>query len=193
MKAQKNLIKSLSLIVLVLIASLSCGSEMVTEPKENGDYVILSLDRYNYYHQIRLGSTVKGISPLTMDTEWISYIGGKKVLKPDGKTDVGWRFKEGTGDYWEDTYKQGKEMRAKCYGAAIGKATDGNIYLMGIYYNYDTKGMPNNWMLIYITEDGTEKGYYGGGKDENKIPDNYTKWYPYDRFFPTGLGKLPNP
>ena len=192
MKAQQNLIKSLSLIVFVLIASLSC-SEMVTEPKENGDYVILSLDRYNSY-QIRLGSTVRGISPLTMDTEWISYIGGKKVLKPDkDKTDAGWRFKEGTGDYWEDTYKQGKEMRAKCYGAAIGKATDGNIYLMGIYYNYFTSGMPNQWMLIYITTDGTEKGYFGGGKDENKIPDNSTKWYPYDSFFPNGLGKLPNP
>ena len=165
---------------------------MVTEPKDSGDYVVLSLDRYNSY-QIRLGSTVRGISPLTMDTEWISYIGGKKVLRPDGKTDAGWYFKEGTGDYWEDTYKQGKEMRAKCYGAAIGKATDGNIYLMGIYYNYNTSGMPNQWMLIYITEDGTEKGYYGGGKDENKIPDNSTKWYPYDSFFPNGLGKLPNP
>ena len=190
MKLQKNLIKSLSLIVFVLIVAISCG-ELMTEPKgiDGEQVVIYSLNRYNTY-QVRMGSTVRGIKPINMSNDWVSYIGGKKVLRPDGKTDWGWSFKKETGDYWENTYKQGKEMRAKCYGATIGRATDGNIYLMGIYYNYNTSGMPNQWMLIYITEDGTEKGYYGGGKDENKLPDNSTKWYPYDSFFSNGLGKL---
>ena len=194
MKTQKSLIKSISLIVFVLIVAISCG-EIMTDPKggiDGGGGTTTPLDE-NLTYEVRMGSTTINIKPSNMSNAWVSYIGGKKVLKPDGKTDVGWRFKEETGDYWEDTYKQGKEMRAKCYGATIYKATDGNIYLMGIYYNYNTSGMPNQWMLIYITEDGTEKGYYGGGKDENKIPDNSTKWYPYDSFFPTGLGKLPNP
>ena len=92
MKLQKNLIKSLSLIVFVLIVAISCG-ELMTEPKGiDGEQVVIhSLNRYNIY-QVRVGSTVRGIQPLNMSNDWVSYIGGKKVLKPDGKTDAGWRF-----------------------------------------------------------------------------------------------------
>ena len=181
------------ILIIAIILSISCGNE-ITPPKnynynESGKVIVVDADKI---YTVRTGSIITNIKPSDMTNIWKDYIGGKKVLKPDGKTDLGWYFEKGTGDYWEDTYKQGKEMRAKCYGAAIGRASDGNIYLMGIYYNYNTSGMPNQWMLIYITEDGTEKGYYGGGKDENKLPDNYTKWYPYDSFFPSGLGKLTN-
>lgn len=183
----KNLI-----LLLISVLIISCGNPM-NPPKNDNEKGKVIITEANETYKVRMGSIVTNIKPSDTTNAWKNYIGGKKVLKPDGKTDAGWRFKEKTGDYWEDTYKQGKEMRAKCYGATIGRATDGNIYLMGIYYNYNTSGMPNQWMLIYITEDGTEKGYYGGGKDENKLPDDYTKWYPYDSFFPTGLGKLPNP
>ena len=177
-------------LIAVIIASISCGNEIIPPP-ENDDGKVIVIDT-NKTYTVRMGSIVTNIKPSDMTNAWISYIGGKKVLKPDGKTDAGWRFKEGTGDYWEDTYKQGKEMRAKCYGAFISKATDGNIYLMGIYYNYNTSGMPNQWMLIYITEDGTEKGYYGGGREQTPLPDYSTEWHPYDSFFSTGLGKLTN-
>ena len=179
----KNLI-----LLLISVLIISCGNPM-NPPKndnEKGKVIITEADKT---YEVRMGSIEKEIKPSEMTNEWINYIGGKKVLKPDGKTDWGWSFKKETGDYWENTYKQGKEMRAKCYGATICSNND-TLYLMGVYYNYYTSGMPNNWMLIYITDDGTEKGYYGGGKDENKLPDDYTKWYPYDSFFPQGLGKL---
>lgn len=179
----KNLI-----LLLISVLIISCGNPM-NPPKndnEKGKVIITEADKT---YKVRMGYIEKEIKPSEMTNEWISYIGGKKVLKPDGKTDWGWSFKKETGDYWENTYKQGKEMRAKCYGATIFSNND-TLYLMGVYYNYDTKRMPNNWMLIYITADGTEKGYYGGGKDEKKLPDNSTEWYPYDSFFPQGLGKL---
>lgn len=179
----KNLI-----LLLISVLIISCGNPM-NPPKndnEKGKVIITEADKT---YKVRMGAIEKEIKPSEMTNEWISYIGGKKVLKPDGKTDWGWSFKKETGDYWENTYKQGKEMRAKCYGATIYSNND-TLYLMGVYYNYDTKGMPNNWMLIYITDDGTEKGYYGGGKDENKKPDNSTEWHPYDSFFLQGLGKL---
>ena len=178
-------------LIFAIIISISCGNEITPPENYNESGTVIVIDTSKTY-TVRLGSIVTNIKPSDMTNAWKDYIGGKKVLKPDGKTDAGWRFKEGTGDYWEDTYKQGKEMRAKCYGANI-HSDDDTLYLMGIYYNYNTSGMPNQWMLIYITADGTEKGYYGGGKDENKIPDNSTEWYPYDSFFPNGLGKLPNP
>ena len=126
----------------------------------------------NATYKVRMGSIEKEIKPSEMTNEWISYIGGKKVNHFFNRY-----FEKGTGNYREDDFSKDKP-RAKCYGATI--YTNNNIsYLMGIYYNYDTKGMPNNWMLIYIQSDGQERGYYGGGKDENKQPDYSTVWTHY--------------
>lgn len=168
----KNLI-----LLLISVLIISCGNPM-NPPKndnEKGKVIITEADKT---YKVRMGSIVTNIKPSDTTNTWKNYIGGKKVLKPDGKTDCGWSFKKETGDYWENTYKQGKEMRAKCYGATICSNND-TLYLMGVYYNYDTKGMPNNWMLIYIQSDGQERGYYGGGSNENIKPDNSTEWTHY--------------
>lgn len=178
----KNLI-----LLLISVLIISCGNPM-NPPKndnEKGKVIITEADKT---YKVRMGSTITNIKPSEMTNAWKNYIGGKKVLKPDGKTDWGWSFKKETGDYWENTYKQGKEMRAKCYGATICSNND-TLYLMGVYYNYDTKGMPNNWMLIYIQSDGQERGYYGGGSNENIKPDSSTVWTHYT--FPVDpLGRL---
>ena len=168
----KNLI-----LLLISVLIISCGNPM-NPPKNDNEKGKVIITDANKTYKVRMGSTITNIKPSEMTNEWISYIGGKKVLKPDGKTDWGWSFKKETGDYWENTYKQGKEMRAKCYGATIFSNND-TLYLMGVYYNYDTKGMPNNWMLIYIQSDGQERGYYGGGSNENIKPDNSTEWTHY--------------
>ena len=168
----KNLI-----LLLISVLIISCGNPM-NPPKndnEKGKVIITEADKT---YKVRMGYIEKEIKPSEMTNEWISYIGGKKVLNPTYNSYFGWYFEDGTGDYWENTYKQGKEMRAKCYGATIFSNND-TLYLMGVYYNYDTKGMPNNWMLIYITADGRERGYYGGGSNENIKPDNSTEWTHY--------------
>ena len=148
---------------------------------EKGKVIITEADKT---YKVRMGSIVTNIKHSDMTNTWKNYIGGKKVSH--------WMynryFEKGTGNYREDDFSKTKP-RAKCYGATIC-SNNYTLYLMGVYYNYDTKGMPNNWMLIYITDDGTEKGYYGGGKDEKKLPDNSTEWHPYDSFFTQGLGKL---
>lgn len=180
-------------LIFAIIISISCGNEITPPENDNESGKVIVIDKDKTY-TVRLGSIVTNIKPSDMTNAWKAYIGGKKVLKPDGKTDAGWYFKEGTGDYWEDTYSK-TSPRATLVGVVFNKATDGNIYLMGIYYNHKmvfvTGG--SQFMLIYITADGTEKGYYGGGREQTPLPDYSTKWYPYDRFFPTGLGKLPNP
>lgn len=174
----KNLI-----LLLISVLIISCGNPM-NPPKndnEKGKVIITEADKT---YEVRMGSIVTNIKPSDTTNAWKNYIVGKKIIH--------WMynryFKEETGDYWEEDYSK-NSPRAKCYGATICSNND-TLYLMGVYYNYYTSGMPNNWMLIYITKDGTEKGYYGGGKDEKKLPDNSTEWHPYDSFFPQGLGKL---
>ncbi len=156
----KNLI-----LLLIAVLIISCGNPM-NPPKndnEKGKVIITEADKT---YKVRMGSIVTNIKHSDMTNTWKNYIGGKKVSH--------WMynryFEKGTGNYREDDFSKTKP-RAKCYGATIYSNND-TLYLMGVYYNYDTKGMPNNWMLIYITDDGTEKGYYGGGKDEKKLPDN---------------------
>ena len=182
--------KKILSIFIILYFLISCGSSITPPENDNESGKVIVIDT-NKTYTVRMGSIVTNIKPSDMTNAWISYIGGKKVLKPDGKTDAGWRFKEGTGDYWEDSYST-TSQRATLVGAVIKQATDGNTYLMGMYYNHKMvfQSGGSQFMLIYITEAGTEKGYYGGGREQKPLPDSSTEWFPYDKFFPQGLGKL---
>ena len=163
----KNLI-----LLLISVLIISCGNPM-NPPKNNNEKGKVIITEADKTYEVRMGSIITNIKPSEMTNAWKNYIGGKKVSH--------WMynryFEKGTGNYREDDFSKTKP-RAKCYGATICSNND-TLYLMGIYYNYDTKGMPNNWMLIYIQSDGQERGYYGGGKDENKKPDSSTVWTHY--------------
>ena len=162
-------------LIAVIIASISCGNEIT--PPENDDGKVIVIDK-NKTYTVRMGSIVTNIKPSDMTNAWISYIGGKKVLKPDGKTDAGWRFKEKTGDYYEPTF-HATNPRANLVGVAI-MSNHGEAYLMGMYYNNKILGEGfSQYMLIYIQADGQERGYYGGGSDKNKKPDYSTVWTHY--------------
>lgn len=180
----KNLI-----LLLISVLIISCGNPM-NPPKNDNEKGKVIITEANETYTVRMGTIVTNIKPSEMTNAWKNYIGGKKVLNPTYNSYFGWYFEDGTGDYWEASYKQGKYPRAKCYGATICSNND-TLYLMGVYYNYYTKGMPNNWMLIYITADGRERGYYGGGSNENIKPDNSTEWTHYKSPVDP-LGKLTN-
>lgn len=175
----KNLI-----LLLISVLIISCGNPM-NPPKndnEKGKVIITEADKT---YKVRMGSIVTNIKSSDMTNTWKNYIGGKKL-----STGNNWRF-EKNGDYWEDSYSK-TTQRATLVGAAIKEATDGETYLMGMYYNHKMVFIKGGaqFMLIYITSDGTEKGYYGGGREPQPLPDYSTEWHPYDSFFPQGLGKL---
>ncbi|WP_288625129.1 hypothetical protein [uncultured Brachyspira sp.] len=163
----KNLI-----LLLISVLIISCGNPM-NPPKNDNKIGKVIITDANKTYEVRMGSIVTNIKPSEMTNEWISYIGGKKV----NHFFFNRYFEKGTGNYREDDFSKDKP-RAKCYGATICSNND-TLYLMGVYYNYDTKGMPNNWMLIYIQSNGQERGYYGGGTNENKKPDSSTVWTHY--------------
>ena len=164
-------------LIFAIIISISCGNEITPPENDNESGTVIVIDKDKTY-TVRLGSMVINIKPSDMTNAWKDYIGGKKVLKPDEKTDAGWYFKEGTGDYWEDTYSK-TSPRADFIGTAI-MSNHGEAYLMGIYYNNKILGEGfSQYMLIYIQADGQERGYYGGGSDKNKKPDYSTVWTHY--------------
>ena len=165
----KNLI-----LLLISVLIISCGNPM-NPPKndnEKGKVIITEQDKT---YEVRMGLIEKEIKPSEMTNAWKNYIGGKKITH--------WMynryFKEETGDYWEEDYSK-NSPRATLVGAAIKEATDGETYLMGMYYNNKILGAGfSQYMLIYIQADGQERGYYGGGADKNKKPDSSTVWTHY--------------
>ncbi len=175
----KNLI-----LLLISVLIISCGNPM-NPPKNDNKKGKVIITEANETYTVRMGTIVTNIKPSDTTNTWKNYTGGKKL-----STGNNWRF-EKNGDYWEDNYSK-TTQRATLVGAAIKEATDGETYLMGMYYNhkmvFTTGGA--QFMLIYITSDGTEKGYYGGGREPQPLPDYSTEWHPYDSFFPQGLGKL---
>lgn len=175
----KNLI-----LLLISVLIISCGNPMNPPKNDNkiGKVIITEADKT---YTVRMGSIVTNIKSSDMTNTWKNYIGGKKL-----STGNNWRF-EKNGDYWEDSYSK-TTQRATLVGAAIKEATDGETYLMGMYYNHKMVFITGGaqFMLIYITSDGTEKGYYGGGRKPQPLPDYSTEWHPYDSFFLQGLGKL---
>lgn len=175
----KNLI-----LLLILVLIISCGNPM-NPPKNNNEKGKVIITEADKTYEVRMGSIVTNIKPSDTTNAWKNYIGGKKL-----STGNNWRF-EKNGDYWEDSYSK-TTQRATLIGAAIKEATDGETYLMGMYYNHKMVFITGGaqFMLIYITSDGTEKGYYGGGREPQPLPDYSTEWHPYDSFFPQGLGKL---
>lgn len=175
----KNLI-----LLLISVLIISCGNPM-NPPKNNNEKGKVIITEANETYTVRMGSIVTNIKPSDTTNAWKNYIGGKKL-----STGNNWRF-EKNGDYWEDSYSK-TTQRATLIGAAIKEATDGETYLMGMYYNHKMVFITGGaqFMLIYITSDGTEKGYYGGGREPQPLPDYSTEWHPYDSFFPQGLGKL---
>lgn len=175
----KNLI-----LLLIAVLIISCGNPM-NPPKNDNKIGKVIITDANETYKVRMGSIITNIKPSEMTNAWKNYIGGKKL-----STGNNWRF-EKNGDYWEDSYSK-TTQRATLVGAAIKEATDGETYLMGMYYNHKMVFITGGaqFMLIYITSDGTEKGYYGGGREPQPLPDYSTEWHPYDSFFPQGLGKL---
>ena len=177
----KNLI-----LLLISVLIISCGNPM-NPPKndnEKGKVIITEQDKT---YEVRMGLIEKEIKPSEMTNAWKNYIGGKKITH--------WMynryFKEETGDYWEEDYSK-NSPRATLVGAAIKEATDGETYLMGMYYNNKILGAGfSQYMLIYIQADGQERGYYGGGADKNKKPDSSTVWTHYTSPVDP-LGKLTN-
>ena len=175
---KNNFIKFFTLIIAIII-SISCGNEITPPENDNdnkiGKVIVVDADKT---YTVRIGSIITNIKPSDMTNAWKNYIGGKKVLKPDGKTDLGWYFDKETGNYHEPTFST-SSPRANLVGVVI-MSNHGEAYLMGMYYNNKILGEGfSQYMLIYIQADGQERGYYGGGSDKNKKPDYSTVWTHY--------------
>ena len=171
--------KRLFSLIIILAFLISCGNPIGDLNNNNdGINIVITVDPSETY-EVRMGSKVIKTTASTMTNDWTNYIGGKKVLKPDGRTDLGWYYKEGTGDYYEPSFSTIKP-RANFMGVLIvSNINRGVAYLSGIYYNNKLLEGHSQYMLIYIQADGQERGYYGGGANISQIPDSSTVWTHY--------------
>lgn len=78
---------------------------------------------------------------------------------------------------------RGAEIRTKFINSAVYSYNE-KIYLAAIYWDNQTgTGMDIRYRLIIIDEKGIEQAWYGGGIDENVLPNENTTWTKYGSVF----------
>ena len=171
-------------IYLLLIFLLSCGNPSVNPTKEETNIQIIPITSGN--HTIYFGNKSKEIdvaNKAELETLYTNMV-SKKEVYDDSNYIIG-RFDE-YGNYYDK--EDFSSIRTKIKGYAV-YYFNYKPYLASIYYDTKTGlGMQMCYRLIIIDEKGRQNAFYGGGNDENKIPNENTFWTKYS--FPFGYIKI---
>ena len=174
----KNLI-----LLLISVLIISCGNPMA-EPSDRNNTNNTKTKFPMYLNYGSKGSTVNNYEEL--EGLWRGMVSNKTIYKDKSYSSITGAFKD-DANYYETKYQSSNKARTELI-KCTSKELNGKNYIAGIYWdNYNQYGMPNDWRLILISDDGTEHAWYGGGRDRNKIHNDNTLWTKY--FFVFGYLK----
>ena len=120
-----------------------------------------------------------------LKTLYIGLAAGKTIYKSNDYTDISGHI-DAEGNYCDIG---NNAIRTKFVECAVYEYNN-KKYLAVIYWDNKTGvGMQERYRLIITDENGAEQAWYGGGGDENVIPDEKTSdWVKY--WWPFGYIKL---
>ena len=171
MKIQKSY-----LIIIIFSLIISCSNPS-TNPDDNSTPSIKAVT--SGVHSIQYGSKTSEVDvsdKAQLKTLWLNLVGGQLVYKSKYDSIESGKF-DADGNY----YDTGNEaIRTKFIECAVYEYNN-KKYLAAIYWDNQTGvGMQIRYRLIITDENGAELAWYGGGTDENVIPDENTQWTKYD-------------
>ena len=168
------------ILLILLLSSISCG-KTITEPDNNSNTnKTIKIEYPIYLNYGSKGSTINSYEEL--ESLWRETVSGKIIYKDKSYSEITGGFGV-DANYYEAKYESSNKARTELIKCAA-KELNGKNYIAGIYWdNWNQYGMPNDWRLILIGDDGTEQAWYGGGRDRNNIPDENTEWTKYDFAF----------
>ena len=119
---------------------------------------------------------------------WKEISANKTVYSTSSYETITGELKEDSS-YYENSWNNGQTPRT-VFKRCIVCRYNGKNYIAGIYWDNKTGiGMQIRYRLIILDENGAEQAWYGGGSDENSIPDEKTNdWVKY--WFVFGYIKL---
>ena len=115
----------------------------------------------------------------SLKTLYIGLAAGKTIYKSNDYTDISGHI-DAEGNYCDIG---NNAIRTKFVECAVYEYNN-KKYLAVIYWDNKTGiGMQERYRLIITDENGAEEAWYGGGGDENVIPDENTSWVKYNFVF----------
>lgn len=193
----QNKIKFVIAIFTILVISISCTPKSATDPRQEAAYEktdeesVSGVEIANGFNgTIYYGnqSYTGDITQTKIEELWKNMVKNKTIYATSTYTTITGYFKE-DASYYEDKWENGTSARTVFKRCMLCKY-NGKNYIAGVYWDNKTGvGMLIRYRLIIIDEEGVEQAWYGGGSDENVIPDEKTSdWVKY--WWPFGYIKL---
>ena len=166
----------LFLLIIILSLLISCGKQanQSTNPDNNNELKIITEGEQTVNYGLK-SSLVDVSDKAKLSELWKAMVGSQTVYSsPDYSKEDG-RF-DADANYYDN---ENAEIRTKFINCAVYIYNE-KIYLAGIYWDNKTgTGMEQRYRLIIVDEKGVEQAWYGGGGDENVLPNENTTWTKY--------------
>lgn len=170
-------------IIFLLVTSCSNNS---TSPDNNNNSSSVKAVTSGIY-TIQYGSKTAEVNvqdKANLKTLYLDLAAGKTIYKSNDYSAVSGHI-DAEGNYYDEG---NNAIRTKFIECAVYEYNN-KKYLAVIYWDNKTGiGMQERYRLIITDENGAEQAWYGGGGDENVIPDENTSWVKY--WWPFGYIKL---
>ena len=173
--------KRLFSLIIILTLLISCGKQanQSTSPDNNNELKIITEGQQTVNYGSK--SSLADVSDKAKLNElWKTMVGSQTVYySADYSTESG-KF-DAEANYYDITNAQ--HIRTKFINCAV-YSYNKKIYLAGVYWDNNTgTGMEIRYRLIIVDEKGIEQAWYGGGGDENVLPNENTTWTKYNSTF----------
>lgn len=172
-------------LIIIFLLVTSCSNNSTSPDNNNNSSSVKAVTSGVY--TIQYGSKTAEVNvqdKANLKTLYIGMAAGKTIYKSNDYTDISGHIDAG-GNYYDEG---NNAIRTKFIECAVYEYNN-KKYLAVIYWDNKTGiGMQERYRLIITDENGAEEAWYGGGGDENVIPDENTSWVKY--WWPFGYIKL---
>lgn len=172
-------------LIIIFLLVTSCSNNSTSPDNNNNSSSVKAVTSGVY--TIQYGSKTAEVNvqdKAKLKTLYIGMAAGKTIYKSNDYTDISGHI-DAEGNYYDEG---NNAIRTKFIECAVYEYNN-KKYLAVIYWDNKTGiGMQERYRLIITDENGAEEAWYGGGGDENVIPDENTSWVKY--WWPFGYIKL---
>ncbi|AFR71350.1 hypothetical protein B2904_orf2021 [Brachyspira pilosicoli B2904] len=172
-------------LIIIFLLVTSCSNNSTSPDNNNNSSSVKAVTSGVY--TIQYGSKTAEVNvqdKANLKTLYIGMAAGKTIYKSNDYTDISGHI-DAEGNYYDEG---NNAIRTKFIECAVYEYNN-KKYLAVIYWDNKTGiGMQERYRLIITDENGAEEAWYGGGGDENVIPDENTSWVKY--WWPFGYIKL---
>ncbi|PTY40427.1 hypothetical protein [Brachyspira hampsonii] len=177
-------IKKSYLLIIIFALIISCSNPSTNPDNNNNQNTSSSINAVTSgVHTIQYGSKTSEIDvtdEAQLKTLWIGLVNGKTVYESSDYSSISGTF-DAEGNYYDST--DTVNIRTKFIKCAVYEYNN-KKYLAAVYWDNKTgTGMQIRYRLIIADDAGAEQAWYGGGSDENVIPDANTQWTKYGFVF----------